>query len=292
MAALQGAPRPTGVGDDLPRGHSLGDGRTAARSRTARSAWRSRPGYRSCRSPSTAPARRCASTTGASAARRPRCACSNRSRRPGSALDDVGALRERVRDPHPGRARRDARRPRQLTSEPNRHPHRSRLTPSPEMSGTERRCWLGASVSRHRRGLSGRASPTLLRRRASTSWARSRASSFISSAAHVGLARGRTHVEQLGDLGVRVAAGDERRAPRVPGSVSTSSEVAGALGTGPRSWNSSIKRRVMLGASNASPAATTRTASSSVIGSGVLQQEPARAGAQRRRRRTRRDRTS
>ena len=84
--------------------------------------------------------------------------------------------------------------------------------------------------------------------------------------------------EARGDLGVREAARDEPEHLRSRGVSSSSGR--GAAGVRRRE-NSSIRRRVTEGAKSEPPSATTRIAVRSRSLGGVLEQEPARARAQR-----------
>ena len=63
--------------------------------------------------------------------------------------------------------------------------------------------------------------------------------------------------------------------------VSSSSAAGAARRAAPTRANSSIRRRVTVGASSASPAATARIAVDELLGRRVLEQEAARAGLQR-----------
>ena len=86
---VQGPPVEARQRDDLPGGHPQQRRRVAASSRTARSAWPSRPAHPSSRWCSTAPTPRCRRATGDSVSPTPRCACSSPSRPPGLTIDDV-----------------------------------------------------------------------------------------------------------------------------------------------------------------------------------------------------------
>ena len=120
--------------------------------------------------------------------------------------DDVGALREQR--PRPAsRTSSSGCAPPSATDNPNPTgtPTGSELVPSPEMSGTERRCWLdhagGSAAGGHQTCFVG----------AHDELGTVAGVELHQQPGHMGLARGRTHVEQPGDLGVRVAAGDEHQ---------------------------------------------------------------------------------
>ena len=86
--------------------------------------------------------------------------------------------------------------------------------------------------------------------------------------------------EPLGDLGVGESAGDQLEATSSSRSVSSASASAAGRGAG-RATKRSISRRVIVGASSASPRRPSRTACDAVDRRHVLEQEPAGAGSHR-----------